>query len=1225
MDFDYTTETITPDNTTILTVGGTGALELPVGNTGARPGSAVTGAIRYNTDISSYEGLISSTWTPFATGSTSITLTGDITGSGASPITTTLATVNSNIGTWASVTINAKGLATAGANLSGDATTSGSVITLATVNSSPVTASFQKITVNGKGLTTATSSVGPSDITTALGYTPVSIAGSTMNSGATITFSGGGTVTGLPTPVNSSDAAPKSYVDSLQAGLEWKDAVAAATTASLTAAYANGTAGVGATLTNSGTQVAFSVDGYSANLNDRILVKNQSTQTQDGIYTVTTVGNGSTNWVLTRATDANTSTSLNNATMFVTNGTSNGDTGWTQTTANPTIGTNNIVFVQFSGTGTYTAGTGLTLTGNAFSITAPVTPALGGTGTTSAPSAVGQLLIATSGNVYTPSTLTQGTGITIANASGSVTITNAGVTSLAGTANQITASASTGSVTLSTPSTFVAPGTIAATGAMFLSYLGSISAAGSTQGTATALTVDENVVTTTGSGQGVVLPTAASPYGRSITIFNRGANALLVYPASGAAIDGAAANAGISVPVNSILTVVSSSATQWYSTDQIPTAGTAISVTQGNGLYTIANTGVTSAVAGTGIGVSGATGAVTITNNGVTALTGTTNQVTVSGSTGSVTISTPSTFVAPGSIAATTSLSTSITSSISAAGSTQATATALTTDYNVVTSVSAGQGVALPNAASPFGRLVTVTNRGANALLVYPFNGSGASIDGAAANAGISVPVNTTATFYSSSATQWYSSEPALTAGTAISVTPGNGINTITNTGVTSAVAGTGIGVSGATGAVTITNNGVTSITGTANQITASASTGAITLSVPSTFVAPGTIAATTSLSTSITSSISAAGTTQGTATTLNTDYNVVSTVASGSGVVLPTAASPFGRAVTVVNRGANALLVYPATGAAIDGAATNAAISVPVNSEIQFVSSSATQWYTIDRVVVAGTGSSVTYGNGIVTIANTGVTSVALSDGSTTPIYTISGSPVTTTGTLTFSLSSQTANYAFLAPNGSSGQPSFRALAYADLPLKLYVENPSSPTTPTSTGSNAIAFGSGTSATAASSEAHGLQSIARVYGQIASASGDFATQGDAQHGEYNLRVITTNASPSIAYLDGSSAKLVLPNNSAFMFVADIVCRRTDATGTVGAWTITGLIFRDATASTTAISGSTSTVTIAKSNSLLAVSATADTTNGALQINVTGIASQTIRWSVHVRTQEVTN
>lgn len=76
-----------------------------------------------------------------------------------------------------------------------------------------------------------------------------------------------------------------------------------ATTANLTATYSNGTSGVGATLTNSGTQAALSIDGVVVVVADRILVKNQTDTTQNGIYTVTTVGTASTNWVLTRATD----------------------------------------------------------------------------------------------------------------------------------------------------------------------------------------------------------------------------------------------------------------------------------------------------------------------------------------------------------------------------------------------------------------------------------------------------------------------------------------------------------------------------------------------------------------------------------------------------------------------------------------------------------------------------------------------------------------------------------------------------------------------------------------------------------------------------------------------------------------------------------------------------------------------------------------------------------
>ena len=96
--------------------------------------------------------------------------------------------------------------------------------------------------------------------------------------------------------------ANKMYVDQVAQGLDTKPSCKLATTANLSATYSNGSAGVGATLTNSGTQGTLTIDSTAANLNDRILVKDQTTRTQNGIYVVTNVGGASTNWVLTRAT-----------------------------------------------------------------------------------------------------------------------------------------------------------------------------------------------------------------------------------------------------------------------------------------------------------------------------------------------------------------------------------------------------------------------------------------------------------------------------------------------------------------------------------------------------------------------------------------------------------------------------------------------------------------------------------------------------------------------------------------------------------------------------------------------------------------------------------------------------------------------------------------------------------------------------------------------------------
>jgi hypothetical protein len=96
---------------------------------------------------------------------------------------------------------------------------------------------------------------------------------------------------------------------------------------------------------------------------------------------------------------------------------------------------------------------------------------------------------------------------------------------------------------------------------------------------------------------------------------------------------------------------------------------------------------------------------------------------------------------------------------------------------------------------------------------------------------------------------------------------------------------------------------------------------------------------------------VSAAGTTQGTATALTVDYNVITTAAASSGVVLPTATA--GRRIVIVNKGANTLSIYPATGGTIDALSANAAIQVAANGSIQIMASSITQWYSISRVAI--------------------------------------------------------------------------------------------------------------------------------------------------------------------------------------------------------------------------------------------------------------------------------
>ena len=145
-------------------------------------------------------------------------------------------------------------------------------------------------------------------------------------------------------PVSAQDAATKNYVDTMATG--GAALCVCATTANLNATQLG--AGVGATLTNAGAQVAFSVDGVTPAVTSRVLVKNQTASQNNGIYTLTNAGSGITNWVLTRATDYNTPTEINDTGVIpVLSGTVNGNTGWVNTTINVAVDTTAITYVQF--------------------------------------------------------------------------------------------------------------------------------------------------------------------------------------------------------------------------------------------------------------------------------------------------------------------------------------------------------------------------------------------------------------------------------------------------------------------------------------------------------------------------------------------------------------------------------------------------------------------------------------------------------------------------------------------------------------------------------------------------------------------------------------------------------------------------------------------------------------------------------------------------------------
>ena len=205
-------------------------------------------------------------------------------------------------------------------------------------------------------------------------FTSMNVTGTATINVATLTS---GTIS--TTPASGTDIANKTYVDTMsEAAIHFHQPVRVESTTNLNATYnqpGGAGDGVGATLTNAGTQAALVIDGITVSVNDRVLVYTQTTQTQNGIYTVTDVGSVSTNWVLTRATDADTFETASpnglsqGSTVFVQQGaTGAGETYTCNTTGTIVFGTTNITFAQISSAQIYSAGTGLNLSGTTFSI-----------------------------------------------------------------------------------------------------------------------------------------------------------------------------------------------------------------------------------------------------------------------------------------------------------------------------------------------------------------------------------------------------------------------------------------------------------------------------------------------------------------------------------------------------------------------------------------------------------------------------------------------------------------------------------------------------------------------------------------------------------------------------------------------------------------------------------------------------------------------------------------
>lgn len=175
-------------------------------------------------------------------------------------------------------------------------------------------------------------------------------------------------ITGVTDPTAAQDAATKAYVDSVAQGLSPIADVACGTTTTLPACTAAGS-GVGKTLTANAVGV-LTIDGIATVLNDRILVKNQASAIDNGAYKVTTEGTAGVAFVLTRAIDMDADDEIASVFVFVSGGTTNGDTGWVCTNEPEAsdVDTDNITFAQFSAAGQITAGTGLAKSGNTLGV-----------------------------------------------------------------------------------------------------------------------------------------------------------------------------------------------------------------------------------------------------------------------------------------------------------------------------------------------------------------------------------------------------------------------------------------------------------------------------------------------------------------------------------------------------------------------------------------------------------------------------------------------------------------------------------------------------------------------------------------------------------------------------------------------------------------------------------------------------------------------------------------